>query len=442
MRIFTFLLLILSFASISAQTLIEDAEKSLMLREYPECVEICKSILKSSPDRDDARLIMGMAYQAMQDYQSALDNYHLSANKTDVTLQYLEAECLEGLGNIDSSVNIYSSIRENDTGNLHALRNLARIKLKTKNYSEAKDYYKELVEEYPDNYLFNKSLGICNYQLHEEFFALDNFLKAWDLNKNDLELPINIANVYARMQKPVQALDILAEGLLFDSTNVAIIKTSAFISYKLGDNDSAAYQFEKVLALGDSTKFTRKYMGISYYNTFELDSAITNLRAAYSLDTLDTETTYYLGLALTTMHGKLEGIEFLKETIELMTPDSAFCGSVYASIARAWSDINERAYSIRYYSKAIANDPYQPIYIYNKARIHDQLGIMHQDRKQLNTAIGEYERFIEIQLAMLESVMVSRGLDEDQISTPDINFSRLRIKKIKNELFFMGTEEK
>ena len=67
---------------------------------------------------------------------------------------------------------------------------------------------------------------------------------------------------------------------------------------------------------------------------------------------------------------------------------------------------------------------------------------MHNNREQLNTAIKEYERYLKIQIPIVEEIRISRGLDLDQISSPGIDFSRERIKKIKNELFFLGSEEK
>jgi tetratricopeptide (TPR) repeat protein len=428
--------------TVSSQTLLQDAERSMRIKNYPETIKLCRSLLENEPDRDDAKILMGMAYQAMQDYQSALEVYTSSGSQESISLQYLKAECIETLGDIGSALNIYSSIFENDSTDMHAARNIARIQLKAKNYLAAKEYYEILADNYPDNYLFQKNLGVCNYQIHEEFPAMKNFKRAWELNKRDLELPINIANIYARIQEPHNALDILAEGLQYDSINTDIIKTSAFICYKLERYDTAAYQFDRLLTLGDSSQFTRKYLGISYYNRFMLDPAIENLRAAYDLDTLDTETTYYLGIALSTMHDKLEGINFLKKTLEPMTPDSTFFGSVYGAIAQAWADLNERKQSISSYEKAILYAPDQPVYVYEKARLHDQLGIMQKDRKQLNQAIIEYEKFLKKQLPIVEEVRIRRGLDADQVSTPAMDYSRKRIKEIRNELFFLGNETK
>lgn len=443
MRLSVIILLAFLFSSASAQLVLENAERSLLMKNYPETIRLCNSFLETEPGRNDVKLVLGMAYQGMQNYQSALEIYKSIDVQDDISLQYFKAECFESLGDISSAAGIYSSILEKDSTDVHALRNIARIKLRAKKYESAKEYYMRLVEKYPEIYIFQKNLGICNYQLNEEFFALNNFKAAWELNKKDLELPINIANVYVRIQEPQNAIKILDEGLEYDSANIAILKTSAFIYYKGERYNTAAERFKKVLTLGDSTQFTRKYLGIAEYNEKKYLEAALNLKEAYQLDTLDSETSYYLGLSLTTMHGKMEGIDFLKKTIELMTPvpDSVFLGSVYAYIGRAWADINERENSIAYYAIAMKYDPSQPIYIYEKAKMHDQLGTMHNNREQLNAAIKEYERFLKIQLAIVEEVRISRGLDKDQISSPGIDFSRERITKIKNELFFLGEEK-
>lgn len=283
------------FLSISGQTLLQDAERSLLMKNYPETISLCRSLLEKEPDRQDVKILMGMAHQAMQDYQPALEIYSSAGPEDNISVQYLKAECLENLGDIGSALNIYLSIFENDSTDMHAVRNIARIQLKAKNYQIAKEYYSILTDKYPDNYIFQKNLGICNYQLNEEFFALNNFRSAWELNKKDLELPINIANVYVRIQEPQNAIKILEEGLGYDSTNIALLKTSAFIYFKGERYITAEERFKKVLTLGDSTKFTRKYLGISEYNEKKYLEAALNLKEAYQLDTLDSETTYYLG---------------------------------------------------------------------------------------------------------------------------------------------------
>jgi len=72
MKLVISFILIFSSLSISAQSLFEDAERSLMMKNYPRVIELCSSLLTTEPDRDDVKLVMGMAYQGMQDHSTFL----------------------------------------------------------------------------------------------------------------------------------------------------------------------------------------------------------------------------------------------------------------------------------------------------------------------------------------------------------------------------------
>ena len=325
---------------------------------------------------------------------------------------------------------------------MHSLRNLGRISLKNKQYTTAEDYYSILVDSFPVNYLYRKNLGTCYYNNKNEIGALTQFRQAWRLNKKDLSLTTSIANVHAMMQAPHLALDILKEGYFRDTLYIPVLKTTAFINYRLEDYDDAIFFFKKALEAGDSTVFTHKYLGISLLNTNQFIESVSHLRIFFQDDTLNSEASYYLGLALTTMHNKKEGIDLLKYTIDLMNPDSVFIGSVYASIGTAWSDINSCAASVEAYEKAIDYDPAEPEYVYKAARMYDQLGRTEKSVVDYKLALKSYREFLEGQTKKYQKIAEERGLETDQIMIPYANQARQRIASIEKELFFLGELEK
>ena len=433
-------LLILVSQLLAAQP--ELAEKAFREKDFNKVISLCNEILESSPGNLEIMELKALAFQEMQQYQEALTIYEQINTEGKRSVNYHKAECQELLGDTKSAYSIYEDLYRADPSDIHSLRNLGRIALKNKQYKTAENFYSVLVDSFPDNYLYRKNLGTCLYNNKNEIGALKHFERAWQINKKDLSLTTSIANVHAMMQAPHLALDILEEGYTRDSLYIPVLKTTAFINYRLEDYDDAIFFFKKALEAGDSTVFTHKYLGISLLNTNHFNESVPHLRIFFGDDTLNSEASYYLGLALTTMHNKKEGVDLLKYTIELMNPDSVFIGSVYASIGSAWSDINSCAASVEAYQKAMAYDPAEPEYIFRAARMYDQLGRTEKSVVDYKLALKSYREFLEKQTNKYQKLAEERGLDTDQIMIPFANLARQGIAAIEKELFFLGELEK
>jgi tetratricopeptide (TPR) repeat protein len=318
----------------------------------------------------------------------------------------------------------------------------ARLLLRLKKYDEAGALYKKLLKVYPENYLFNKNLGICFYHMNMERQAARHLITAWNNNKRDLSLPVSIANAWARLKLPGKAMIALKDGLIEDSTNIPVLKTAGSISYSMGNDQSAADYFQKAYNYGDTSEFVYKYLGISYFNLSRFEEAIPFLRGYYSYDSLNTEATYYLGLALASWHYKEEGINMLQKTIDLSYPDPVFISSLYTGMAIAKADINHRDEAIDYYFKAIELDPGNTTSYIEVARLYDGKARIEKDSSAVKRALEYYERFLALEQKRLEVIMEQTGLEADKISIPGYDYAKRRVKEIREELFFRGELEK
>ena len=271
-------------------------------RDFRRVIEICDSLMAEEGPRHYLLKKSGLAFQGLQDYENALASFILASedDSTDISLNYMISECLEQLGDINSAIALLEEIYLSDNTNLYCLQNLARLKIKLKDYTSAIPYCRRLTDSFPDNF--------CNYQLGFIDIALENFRKAWSLNKRDLTLPVNMANCHVKMKQPEKAIDILNEGLSYDSLNINILKTVGYLYYRGENYGLSVPAFAKALAAGDSTEFVRKHLGISLYNESRYEESIPELMAYYMADTLNSEAAYYLGKAMTSWHLKEKGI--------------------------------------------------------------------------------------------------------------------------------------
>ncbi|HCC71421.1 MAG TPA: hypothetical protein DEQ09_09780 [Bacteroidales bacterium] len=416
----------------------------IQMREYSTASELCEILLQENSSKPEIWLYHGMSMQGMQEYARALGSY-IKAVQDESYFQpagYRLAECYEFLGDVRQALNMYNTLLETDSLNLYTLQQKGRLLMKLNVYSKAEECYKRLLSGSPDNYLFNKNIGICYYKTSRESLAAKHLVTAWLNNKLDLSLPVSIANAYARLKMPDNALSFLKDGLSIDSTNIPILKTAGSIEFSLGNDEEVVYYLRKAYNYGDTGVFINKYLGISYFNLSHFEEAIPFLRRYYSYDTLNTEASYYLGHALSTWHKKEEGIALLQKTIDLSYPEPQFIGSIYAVMAVAKADMNKREDAIEYYNKALELDPGRSSYYYEIAKLYDAKGKIEKDSGPYKKAIEYFNLFLDIEEKKLEIIMKERNLDPDQISAPGIEYAKKRIKEIREELFFRGELEK
>ncbi|MEZ5012036.1 MAG: tetratricopeptide repeat protein [Bacteroidales bacterium] len=265
MRLIKVFILLLAALRVSGQEYSPDIDKALQNRDYPLVVKMCDELLLKQEQGKDILKIKGSALMGMQDYENALASFRLAAEKdtSDLSLDYYSSECLEQLGDLQGAIMILENRYLTDSLDLYSLQNLARIYIKGRNFEKAFPYCMNLSERFPDNYTFSKNLATSAYQLGYFDIAFTGFNEAWKLNRRDLTLPVSLANCYMKMKEPEKAIDILNEGLSYDSLNINILKTAGYLYFLGEDYNSAARYFKKALSQGDSTEFVRKNLGIS-----------------------------------------------------------------------------------------------------------------------------------------------------------------------------------
>lgn len=416
----------------------------LQKRDYRLVEEICREMIQVDEDNPEAWFCLGIALQGMQNYPGALDSYKKASADSlfNTAASYRMAECQEFLGDIKTALSIYTDLIERDSSDRQSMQKKGKLLLRLEEYKEASLIYSQLLQDDPENYVFNKNMGICSYKLNREAMAARYFGMAWFYNKKDMSLPVSIANAYAKLKLPDKALSALKDGLKQDSSCIPILKTAGSIVFAMGNDEEAASYFQKAYNYGDTGAFTNKYLGIAYFNLSRYEEAIPFLRRYYSYDTLNTDATYFLGHALSSWYPKEEGISFLRKTIELSYPEPAFIGSLYAGMALAKEDMNQREEAIEYYKKAMELDPSRSDYYLQTAKLYDSRGRIDNDAASSKLALEYFTLYLDIEEKKLEKTMQERNLKAEEIFSPGIRYARNRIKKIREDLFFRGELEK
>jgi tetratricopeptide (TPR) repeat protein len=277
-----------------------------------------------------------------------------------------------------------------DSTNMNSLVQMGEILTRVNN-EDALTYYEDAHFHYPDN--------------HKVSYALGNW--------------------YIKINEHRRTGKICREALATDSLNIRFQKLLGFAYYKMGVTDSSKKHLSKAIALGDSSAFTFKYLGIAHYLTFSIPEATHTLSMALEKDSMDAEVHFFLGSALASTKEKRRALEHLDKSIEIMKPEPKVMSRIYSEKGNIMRLVTAYEEAYQFYSMAWESDTTNIVSIYFMASILDNS--LHRSKE----ALADYELYIE-KLNLLPAVAQSKG----QIPTIR-NIVEDRIITLKEELFFL-----
>ncbi|MBN2212914.1 MAG: tetratricopeptide repeat protein [Bacteroidales bacterium] len=150
-----------------------------------------------------------------------------------------------------------------------------------------------------------------------------------------------------------------------------MLKLNGYLNFLDKDFITAIKSFENCISLNDTSNFTYKYLGYSYFKTEEYQKAKDYLEKAFQKDTSNVELCYLLGLSCNYSVYKELGIQYLSKTIELATPSSEFLSQVYQDFAAANTGFYKYEEALEAYLKAYELNPNDTLLIFKIASHYD-----------------------------------------------------------------------
>lgn len=430
--------LLIKLAWLSGQPTFQDIDRAMAARDYREALRLCSLNEAGSGTSPELSLRYGIINASLSNHQTALT--HLAAAEKagsgGVAAGLLIAECLEALGDIEAASGKYEELIGNNNANLFLINSYARMLVSNRKFHEAARWYQILVDSVPDNPVFRKNLGGCLIQANMDNFALIHLREAWRLNNKDLSVLMSLSNTWLRLRMPQAGIETVEEAVANNSRHPLPYRCHGNLLFALQSYKPASEAYLNAYNLGDTSMVVIRQLAFSLYASQQFREAIPYLKIYYEADTLNHEAAYYLGIAMSSWRMQNEGIEYLEKAIALMMPDSARLGGIYASIGKACSDINRYDKGIESYLTALTYEPKNPDHLLNLAKMYD-------GSKNLREALKYFEAYDAHQTEMIRRIAESRGMETDKfIMSGNQNYARLRIKKIKEDLFFLGEIQK
>ncbi len=178
---------------------------------------------------------------------------------------------------------------------------------------------------------------------------------------------------------------------------------------------------------------TAKYLGYNYYKMEKYAEAARYFEPALTLDSLNSELCFLLGISLSRSYYPEKGIAFLQKTIDLITPRPEFLSTIYQNIGRTYAANNRPDKAIDAYLYAIRNSPSDTLVYFKLARQYDR---MQQTEKVLHF----YQDFLKYRGEKPGNAEPNAEEEGLKVSNPD--FAASKISELKEQLFWNEKDNK
>jgi len=121
-------------------------------------------------------------------------------------------------GNIEKAIENYEkSLELNDQENLNAMHGLGLTLIAQEKYSDAIDYFNDLLKIFPDNLNILRALGISYIENNDYVGAEETFKKTLEIDDGYVPAYLNLIYIYYKQNEFIKSEDMLQKALAIES---------------------------------------------------------------------------------------------------------------------------------------------------------------------------------------------------------------------------------
>tara|TARA_R110002050_G_scaffold196426_2_gene331397 strand:+ start:107689 stop:108831 length:1143 start_codon:yes stop_codon:yes gene_type:complete len=368
------------------------------------CIVTLKSGAQSSA------LAIADSLYSIGDYTKAINQY-AKVGTPSANLQI--ARTYNVVRNYDKAIVQYKTLIERNPNAQLVRFELGKIYAKTRKSEKAQQLFETLVSEYPNNPEYFYYLGSAYANLDSIPKSVQLFKSAIARDSTHLRSIYEVAKYYVSEQERDSVVKYADKGLNFYENDVSLINLKALALYNNDEFKAAIPLFEKMVALGETTKFyIFERLGNAYFKTEDLDNAIGNYKKSLFLDSENARVLFSLGNTFWKQQKLDSATVYIQQSIDVQL---VVLDQEYQALGRLASEQKDYKIALKYYKLAHEEDPENVIYYYQVCVIADQY---YKDPK---VKLKYYEQLLE------------KYSNQNNYFT---NFTERRISELKEEIHF------
>ena len=409
---------------------IHDIRKAMDRYDYETVIGSIPPIAGDSlftPMRAQALRAMGRMSETLAEWNSLLPK---DSTHTKVVVEL--ADCYRQIGNVTKAMNCYKKAVELEPLNKYFRLQYIRTLLNAEEYEMAKTACHEWLEmdtlsSTGYKYLGQAYEGLVEKDSNALSLAFLSYNAAYRRDSLDAQTVARIANIFNNNQQYTDAIDVTETYRLTDTLNMDVNRQNAKAYCLTKDYPTAINRYESLKQMGDRTFLTLYYLGVSYLHNNWPYGGYDNLKLAHQQSPKDINVLYYLAKSCAHSSYKKEGVEYMLEAINEVTPKDSMMVRLYEGLAECYQYAGEPYKQI---------DALKELYKWNKHRVvFYWIAQIYDQREDYDNAVHYYEKYMSM---VPENERIPRD-KEGNIVAGSQSYYQLadkRIKKIKEEDFF------
>ncbi len=267
------------------QAYLDSGRRYMKKHDYQAAAIQFKNALKFDPRLVEAFYQLGLANEALQNWQDAYKNYNqaveLSPTRVDVRLKLAQIEIMAR--QYTQAQDVLSSVLKLDANNAFAYELLGTCKLAQKQPEAARDALARAVALSPNNPSAVTNLGLVEITMRQFPKAEEHLKDAVKLNPHDPSAYSNLANLYQLLHEPAQEIDAFERGIQQNPDADRLYLSLAAMLDAQGKNPDAKNILNRLAARKPNSSSASIAIGDYYLSRNDMPDAVAQYQHAMQL---------------------------------------------------------------------------------------------------------------------------------------------------------------
>lgn len=264
------------------------AEALIMQGKLPEALESLKRAAKLEPGSGSIRLKMAKVLTGLGRDDDATQQFEASFKLTPYRVDLVRGLGLQRMGNIKDAEKIYREVLIKDPGNVDALRLLAGVAMKAKQWGDAEIMLERALEKAPDFHQGWMDLGLARQEQDKTDAALEAYARAMRLEPNRASGFVAAGTTNAMVGRHEEAIDFFRQARDRNPSHPGALSGLGHVLKTIGQQDEAIASYRECIRHNPSHGET--WWSLANLKTFRFtDDEIATMQAQLETDSLPDE---------------------------------------------------------------------------------------------------------------------------------------------------------
>ena len=303
---------------------------------------------------------------AVGNYSEAIEQLKNSGDNS-VAAKLRLAKAYEAKGLFSEAFKNYEQVLQEDPQRVLTSLDYALVLKKAGELNKADSVFAILSSKYPENANFQYQRGLIKEQ-QKDSTAMAYFLNTINLDESHRTANYRVAKNLLAERKFGEAQLLSLKALDYHPEDAPLISILAQAYYVQDRYAEAIEQFEKLIALGEASKFVHSKLGYAYFQEQDLEKAIEHYTSALEYNENDADLHYKLGQLYARMGEYTNSEGHLLTSILLKDQP---LDDEYLSLGLTYKLQEQPKKALKYFNRAIEEDPNNELAWYERANAAD-----------------------------------------------------------------------